>query len=98
MTDKPAEKPAEKKSLVFPRLEAYKNDLEKFREARKKVWIEALEAENGNISRAARIMEPPMSRQRATVFTKQLELNEFALKLRLASGVRNATGRPPAGT
>jgi hypothetical protein len=79
---------------VLPRLEAHKVILEDYRQLRSQEWIAALTTTQGNITRAAKIMDPPMSRQRATVFTKELGLRDFALRLRVAAGMKNGRGRP----
>lgn len=71
--------------IVLPKLEAWKKTLEEHREQRHAELIAALETEGGNISRATKLMDPPMSRQRVTILMKELDLIEFARELREGS-------------
>jgi hypothetical protein len=58
------------------------------------LMVEALVAEDGNITRAAKRMDPPISRQRATAVVRAAGLRDFARELRLRAGAASPTGRP----
>jgi hypothetical protein len=47
----------------------------------------------GNVTSAAAILEPPMSKMQVMRLTEKYDLRDFALRLRLIAG-QSATGRP----
>ena len=47
----------------------------------------------GNVTSAAAILEPPMSKMQVMRLTEKYDLRDFALRLRLLAG-QAATGRP----
>jgi len=47
----------------------------------------------GNVTSAAAILEPPMSKMQVMRLTEKYDLRDFALRLRLIAG-QPATGRP----
>jgi hypothetical protein len=47
----------------------------------------------GNVTAAAAILDPPMSKMQIMRLTEKYDLRDFALRLRLLAG-QSATGRP----
>lgn len=56
-------------------------------------WKAAIEAANGNITKAAECLKPPITKSRAMFLTKSLGLREYAAALRVRAG-HTELGRP----
>ena len=55
-------------------------------------WQAALAANEGNVTRAAASLDPPITRDRGNRITRRFRLLDYAASLRAATG--NARGRP----
>lgn len=86
-----------KPELVPPPLTAmaaHKDKLEAERARLFPQWKAALEAANGNVSRAAASFDPPMTRDKGNRLTRRFQLVDYASSLRVAAtGRAMGTGR-----